>query len=67
MDGEATNGEDLQRQLYASERMVASLLEAIVFARYEILEARKWAIAADDHLRRAVGGIDREDPLDWIC
>lgn len=59
--------DELRLQLRDAERHVATLLEAIVFARYEILEARKWAIAADDHLRRAVGGIDREDPLDWIC
>lgn len=67
MDADATNLEALQRQLRDRERMVATLRDAIVFARYEILEARRYAIAADDHLRRAVGGVDPDDPLLWIC
>lgn len=59
--------EHLRRQLSEREQDVATLRDAIVLARYEILEARKAAIAADDHLRRAIGAVDREDPLDWIC
>lgn len=60
--------QQLERQLRDKQQEVATLREAVLFARYEIGEVRRSAMAADDRLRRAAAyqPID-DDPLDWVC
>lgn len=54
-------------ELAAAARREERLRAAVMFARHELDAVRRSALAADDHLRRAVQADDVDDPLNWIC